>query len=61
MNIPYKLPDEILFLPENKEEVFGNADEFLTHYYGVPYSISLYNLLVLRDIELSDKNIRKYI
>ena len=34
---PYKLPDQLLSLPENHEKVFSNEAEFFAHYKGYSF------------------------
>lgn len=36
----YKLPKELLRLPQDKESVFGSEAEFFSHYMGVPLEYS---------------------
>ena len=35
----YRLPEQLLDLPANKQDVFANEAEFYAHYKGIPESI----------------------
>lgn len=60
IKIPFRLPKEILILPENKDLVFSSNEEFFENYTGIhlPFTEDLLNILLHQ--ELNDKNVRKY-